>query len=228
MTEVEVELARDDALLQSVEHGAPPAFRTWRAARPVVVLGRAVDVAEEVDEAFCAAASIPIVRRSSGGRSVLVGPGTLQYAFALPYAVSDELATISGSKRFCNALLLAGLARACHVEDGTAAGTLAGRLGGAAVALRADESGDLVRGDRKVAGVALRRRRTAMLLHGTILMEADLSVIARALRHPIREPAYRLGRAHQDFLENLGRVDEAVLVAAVGASLARDSSNPQT
>ncbi len=74
-------------------------------------------------------------------------------------------------------------------------------------------------GGRKVAGLALRRRRAAMLLHGTILIDADLELIANALKRPVREPAYRDGRDHLEFLENLGQLDRAGLERNVRARL---------
>ncbi len=198
---VEEQLERDLRALATVEAGAGPQFRTWSAERPTVVVGRSVRVDQEVDEAFCAARAIPIVRRPSGGGAVLVGPGTLQYAFALPLAMDAELASIASSKRFCNRILLDALPRA----EG----------------LRADVSGDLVVGDRKIGGLALKRRRLAMLLHGTILMDADLALVGKALRHPLREPAYRKRRQHGDFLANLGPLDSRRLEADVRALLAR-------
>jgi len=207
---VEKELAADTRLLEDVEQGAPPGFRTWTVCHPTVVVGRSVLIEEEVDERFCAAHAIRIVRRPSGGRSVLVGPGTVQYAFALPYALGEELVTISGSKRFCNRLLLAGLGSALAAPS----------------AILEDVSGDLVVNGHKVAGLALRRRRTAMLLHGTILVAADLALIASALRHPKQEPAYRAGRTHAAFVANLGALDERVMrnvIAERLASLQRSS-----
>jgi lipoate-protein ligase A len=204
------ELERDLALLDEVEHGAPPCFRVWTTEEPAVVVGRSVEIAEEVHEAFCAGAGIPIVRRPSGGRSVLVGPGTVQYAFALPYSVAAELASIPGAKRFCNRVLAPAVERAAGLERG---------------AIEEDASGDLLRGGRKVAGLALRRKRSAMLLHGTILAGADLRLIARALKHPKSEPVYRRGRSHDDFLANVGSLDARELERIVRGSPALRSGS---
>lgn len=195
------ELERDQAMLASAESEGCHAFRTWTTPFSTVVVGRAVNIEDEVRTAFCRAHDIAVVRRSSGGRSVLVGPGTLQYSFALPYSLAPELASIGGAKRFCNALLLGALERGDELEQ--------------------DESGDLVLDGRKVAGLALRRRRNAMLLHGTILIDANVELIASALRRPVREPTYRDGRGHLEFLANLGPVDAADLERTVGEGLAR-------
>ncbi len=200
MGDVAAELDRDLAMLENAEQDGCYAFRTWTAARVTVVVGRAVKIDDEVRVGFCRTHDIDIVRRPSGGRSVLIGPGTLQYTFALPYSLAAELSSIGGAKRFCNELLLEGLA--------------CGR------ALEHDASGDLVFEGRKVAGLALRRKRNAMLLHGTILVDADIDLIASTLRQPLREPVYRDGRDHLEFLTNLGTIDTTRLEMIVRDRLA--------
>lgn len=194
------ELDTDLEMLSTAERERRASFRTWAVDGYTVVVGRAGRIEHEVETGFCARNGIAIVRRPTGGGAVVVGRGTLQYSFALPYALATELGSIAGSKAFCNALLCAALPR--------------GRE------LTADVSGDLVLGHRKVAGVALKRRREAMLLHGTILIDADLELIARAVKHPPREPAYRQRRSHESFLANLGPVSAPNLTRSVGRSLA--------
>ena len=185
------ELALDLRGLEQAESSGVAAFRVWTTEVPVVVVGRSVTVREEVQVEFCQREGIEIVERPSGGRSVLIATGTVQYSFTLPYSLADELESISGSKTFCNRLLRASSPDLSAVSE--------------------DGSGDLLLGSRKVGGLALKRGRNAMLLHGTILVAADLDLIARALRHPKREPAYREGRSHEDFLENIGQLDSAGL-----------------
>lgn len=196
----ERELEHDLELLGQAARQDRSAFRTWVTRRHTVVVGRAVDVDGEVDIQRCARLEVPIVRRPSGGRSVVIGPGTVQYTFALPYRLSAELTGIASSKRFCNRLLLEALADPRLAED---------------------DSGDLLVGDRKVGGLAIKRGRDAMMLHGTLLVAADIGVVASLLRHPLREPTYRRGRDHAQFLANLGELDREALARRVTASLAR-------
>lgn len=197
--EIAGELAADLVMLtRALEHGEP-SFRVWQSPKLVVVVGRAVEVDAEVDVSACRSFGVPIVRRPSGGRSVVIGPGTLQYTFALPYRIDPGLTAIPSSKSFCNRLLLDALGDP---------------------RVRSHHSGDLVLGDKKVAGLAIKRARDAMLLHGTILMAADLDMIGRLLRHPVLEPDYRRGRAHRDFLANLGPVVIAELAERVSCALA--------
>ena len=205
LAEVEQALARELAALEAVERGAPPWFAVWTVSRASVVVGRGVDAASEVDERFCAREGIAVVRRMSGGRSVYIGPGTLQYGYALPYSLAPELESISGAKRFCNARTLRALRQV---------------LGDEHARIEDEISGDLVVAGRKVAGLALRRRRNGVLVHGTILCDADIAAIGRALRHPVREPAYRAGRSHEQFLANVGAVDARAFERAVHEALA--------
>jgi lipoate-protein ligase A len=76
--------------------------------------------------------------------------------------------------------------------------------------------------ERKVSGNALRVRRHGVLYHGTLLDSFDLSLVARVLRHPPREPDYRSRRSHGAFLANLelGRnALEAIVRTAFNATL---------
>jgi len=146
------------------------------------------------------------VRRQSGGGTVLIGPGTLQWSCALPVREFSPFASISKTKAFCNELLRAAL------PDGDR--------------LCAEDCGDLTLGKRKVGGVALRRRRDAVMIHGTLLATADLELISVALRHPTREPDYRRGRGHRAFLATLGPIDPEFLEHRVRLLLAGLSALP--
>ena len=46
-------------------------------------------------------------------------------------------------------------------------------------------------------------KRTHFLYHGTLLYDYDLDRIARCLKTPPRQPAYRNGRPHREFIANL-------------------------
>src|SRR5262249_36514773 len=62
---------------------------------------------------------------------------------------------------------------------------------------------DLALGGRKFSGNAQQRKRGHLLHHGTLLYAFDVGRIARYLRLPPRQPEYRAGRSHRDFLRNL-------------------------
>jgi lipoate-protein ligase A len=62
---------------------------------------------------------------------------------------------------------------------------------------------DLALGALKFSGNSQRRKRAALLFHGTFLIGFDLPLIERALRMPSKQPDYRANRSHANFVVNL-------------------------
>ncbi len=71
---------------------------------------------------------------------------------------------------------------------------------------------------KKFSGNSLRVKRSHLLYHGTLLYDFDLALIERLLAHPPREPDYRAGRPHQQFVANLPAATSAVLRTALIAA----------
>lgn len=181
-------LALDEALLEAAHDGAlgAPVVRTWMAAETTIVLGSSSRVDDEVHVAACVEAGARLVRRPSGGLTVLLGPGCLVWSVVAPHPGGPPpLDAIHAS-------LLEPLAAALR-----AAGRPVERRGTSDLALVDG------REERKVSGNSLRVRRDAVLYHGTLLDSFDLDAVSRLLRHPPREPGYRGGRPHASFLANL-------------------------
>jgi lipoate-protein ligase A len=68
----------------------------------------------------------------------------------------------------------------------------------------------------KSSGNAQRRKRTHLLFHGTILVGLDLDLLDAVLRFPSKQPEYRAGRSHRDFVRNLP-LDRTALKSALRA-----------
>jgi lipoate-protein ligase A len=69
---------------------------------------------------------------------------------------------------------------------------------------------DLTVGPLKFSGNAQRRRRHALLFHGTFLLYMDFELIEQTLKLPHRQPVYRQNRTHKDFLFNLNLPAELI------------------
>jgi lipoate-protein ligase A len=178
-------LALDEALLLQAEAGGgPEVLRVWESPGRAVVLGAGCRLAEEVAEECCAADEVPILRRSSGGGTVLLGPGCLCYTLVLALEREPALREIRPSYRYI-------------------LGRLAQALGEGIPGIEAAGISDLAVTGRKVSGTAQQRKRSFLLHHGTLLYNFDLALIPRYLREPPRSPDYRAGRDHLAFVQNL-------------------------
>jgi lipoate-protein ligase A len=173
----------DWALFQAVERGETHhVYRCWQTARPVVVAGRHRPLSDDVRLDACRADAVPIVRRPSGGGTVVLGDGCLNYAVACSFVSRPELIDVPASF----ATILRAIADALDVPGLSLCGGT-----------------DLALDGRKVSGNAQRRGRRALLHHGTLLFAFDPSLAARYLKEPARQPAYRAGRRHADFMTNI-------------------------
>lgn len=180
-------LACDEALLEYCEASPEPGvLRFFEPDSPMVVLGFSNRLAVEADVPACQREKVPILRRLSGGGTVVLGPGCLAYSLVLPIDSAQELRTVTGTNRFVmerNRATLERLVRKpVHIQGHT----------------------DLTIGDRKFSGNSQRRLRRALLFHGTFLLDFDLECVERLLHMPTLQPDYRGRRRHRDFLINLG------------------------
>ncbi len=203
------DLALDEALLEEAEQGRPSGdageavsdsaelLRIWEPTRPCVVLGRSSRLQQEVNLDRCRELEIPVLRRASGGATVVTGPGCLMYAVLLSYERRPELRSLDVAHRF----VMETQQRAVS------------RLG-----LECQIRGicDLAWGERKFSGNSLRCRRQYLLYHGTLLYDFPLELLASVLGVPERQPEYRRQRTHLDFVTNLP-VQRPALIAALRA-----------
>ena len=190
------DLALDEALLEWAEEtqDCQGILRVWEPSETLVVLGRGSKVAEEVELERCRQAGVPVLRRCSGGATVVTGPGCLMYAVVLSYDSFPELRALDEAHRFVMQRLMWSL----------------DRLG---IPSQMQGTCDLTISDRKVSGNSLRVRRTHFLYHGTLLYEMDLECIDRLLRMPPRRPEYRADRAHRDFVARIEAPRESLVAA---------------
>jgi lipoate-protein ligase A len=75
-------------------------LRFWESAEYFVVVGYANKVTAEVNQAACAEMNVPILRRCSGGGTVLQGPGCLNYSLILPFDETGPLRNITAANQF--------------------------------------------------------------------------------------------------------------------------------
>jgi len=186
-------------LLEAAEAGQnPPTLRFWESSRYFIALGYTNRAAIECDVSQCARHSIPILRRVTGGGTVMQGVGCLNYALVQHIESGDSLnvgatndSVMEAVRCALNPLLSGGVERHGHT--------------------------DLTWRGRKFSGNAQKRKARHFLFHGTILLDFDVELVQGCLRPPSKQPEYRANRGHLDFIGNIPLEREAVKAALANA-----------
>ncbi len=167
-----------------------PGIALWVCRDAAVAIGLAQDPERETDAGALEQDGVALVRRASGGGAVLLYPGVLCWE---SWAAADSVRRLldggepdirrsyealsrparSGLERLGVKTVFAGV---CDLSVPMPDGTL-----------------------RKIAGMAQLRRRQRILVHGSILAAADVSILSNYVRFPADVPEYRRGRSHRDF-----------------------------
>lgn len=173
-----------------------PALALWLPAGVTVALGLSQSPERELVLDAVARDRVGVVRRQSGGGAVVLYRGVLCWEAVSPVAAMVEAegeAGIRKSYEFLSRPVITAL----------------NRLGlGVHRAGVCDLSLDWRGTKRKVAGTAQLRRRDAVLVHGSLLVDPDLELLSRYLRLPDDQPDYRRGRSHRDFCASVAEILE--------------------
>lgn len=178
-------LALDEALLECAEQGqSGEVLRWWESPVYFVVLGAGGSATQEVRTQACEELGIPVLRRCSGGGTVVQGPGCMNYTLILDRARRPQLSTIDQTNDWV-------------------LGELKASLNSGAVDCTREGTSDLTCDGFKFSGNAQRRRKRWILFHGTLLYNFELGIITDCLTEPAKQPDYRNQREHSKFVRNL-------------------------
>ncbi len=154
-----------------------------RPAQTMVVLGRGSRPEQELQLSACEQDGVPIFRRRGGGCAVVLDEGNLVVSFV------RSAPGFGDHQRLFDQL-------SAWLIDGLRQAGIAG--------IKQTGFSDLVWEGRKVAGACLHRSGALLYYSASLLVRPDLAIIERYLKHPPREPEYRQGRSHREFLAALG------------------------
>ncbi len=179
------QIACDEAMLRMAADGLTgECVRFYELPCHAVVMGLSGRYRVETRHRQCRDAGVSVLRRSSGGGTVLLGPGCLVYAVILD--VLNRTAIASRSRAYKWIL-----------------GKVSTALAGLNVDARPSGISDISCNGRKVGGSSQQWRRRFLLHHGTLMYDMDRSLMSVYLQHPPTEPDYREGRSHETFTQNL-------------------------
>ena len=177
----------DEVLLQqAAKEGAGESLRLWESPVYFIVLGLAGKPEDDVHTKRCVTDKIPVLRRTSGGGTVIQGPGCLNFSLVLSKQKRPALNDLHQSYR---EILL----------------PVVERLKQEGVNTQFHPVSDLALEDglKKFSGNAQHRLKDFILHHGTLLYDFDLGFIEKYLAMPKNIPDYRMARPHHNFVTNI-------------------------
>ena len=169
-------------------------LRFWELSDYYVVLGRSNAKQTEVYTKNANEMNIKILKRSSGGGTVILGPGCLCYSLFIPTNF-EHCNTISKT----NIYVMSQLKKALYAQNST---------------IKIQGITDLCLAHKKFSGNAQRRLKDTLLFHGTFLYNFNLDIISKFLKHPSKEPEYRKKRNHSDFITNIN-IEKAKIIKLI-------------
>lgn len=172
----------DDELLAKVAVSGEPGIRIYPFDHNAVVAGRGSRLSRELNLDRIHRDGIALYRRRGGGCAVFLDPGNLIISIAFP---AEGFGNVSPLFNAASDVVIRGLERA-------------GIKG-----VYQDGISDLVMEDRKVGGSCFHRSRNLAYYSAALLVSPDLDAMETYLPHPPREPEYRRGRLHREFVRGL-------------------------
>ena len=173
---------QDDAVIDQVRRDGAARVRVDRVAGTSVVLGRGGKPEIELRPEMLRADGVPVLRRRGGGCAVVLDPGNLVASVTLPL---PGVGGVTSAFDAVSRLMIDALA-AVGVPGVTREGV-----------------SDLALDGRKIGGSCIYRTKGLLHYTTTLLVDPDTDLMERYLAHPPREPEYRRGRRHREFVTGL-------------------------
>jgi len=174
-----------DHIWERLSTPEPFILELWQPRDLAVVVGYSQKTTMEVYLGNCRRDGVPVIRRRGGGGAVVLMPGVVCLTCAFTSARSDSPYFFF---KEINNWIVAVLADRCGVQN---------------LSLRGIS--DIALNDRKILGCAMWKSRRSFLYQGSLLVDPALALMDRYLLHPSREPDYRQGRGHGEFVTSLAR-----------------------
>ena len=189
----------DDALIAAVQSDRQPRVKVYNPDFTAVVLGRGSRADTEIDLEACLIDEIPVYQRSGGGCSVVVDPGNVIVSIVLPTE------GIADNRKYFDKISQMLIVK---LEEIGITGVYQ------------DGISDLVVDSLKVGGSCIKRSKDYLYYTTTILVDPEMALIDQYLSHPPREPGYRNGRSHDNFMGMLSKKDSSLTANKLAFDLA--------
>lgn len=159
-----------------------PRFSVWIPDKTYIILGASNQPEESLFAEKVIQDQITVMKRSSGGQTVLLTPNNLIISI-----VFDSKKKLQPKEIFnrTNATIILAMEEA-------------GIKG-----LSLNGISDIAISGKKILGSAMYQNKDLLLYHAVLNLGEPASTFEKYLKHPVKEPDYRNGRKHADFVSSL-------------------------
>lgn len=156
-------------------------FKFWIPDKKYLILGAGNNPEDSLIIENVILDKIPVYKRPSGGQTVLISPETL--VISVVFVNSD----LQPKKVFnkINSIIIKTLN-----EKGIENLLLKG-------------ISDIAIGEKKILGSSIYRKKEKYFYHAVLNISESPDIFERYLKHPTKEPEYRQGRSHKDFVTSI-------------------------
>lgn len=165
-----------------LEPGFNGDYYIWQPNNIYIVLGRANNIESSVIEENALLDNVKIFKRPSGGESVILSPKMLVFSSKFKKErdkrPGDYFAAINSSL----------------IKELTALGMRD---------LYSKGISDISINNKKIMGSSMYMTGNTLFYHAVLNVHEDVNLLSRYLKHPGREPNYRLGRSHTEFVTSI-------------------------
>lgn len=187
----------DAALMPS--DNTHPGVLAWIPKAARVVLGSSSDMEKALDFETINQDKIPITRRPSGGESMFLSPNMAAVSLCVSLDTGFNPKSIFQETGRRLLLALSDLGIQANIRG----------------------TSDVCLGERKILGSSIYMAKGHLFYHAVLNVGEDPHMIQRYLKHPVREPEYRKGRPHGEFVTSLKAAGYSVDAEQVREALER-------
>lgn len=157
-------------------------FKTWQPDNVYLILGQSNSIDDSLNDEQVEKDKITVYKRPSGGQTVILSPRTL------------VLSTTITASKFINP----------YVYFRTINGLIINILQNFKITnLHYKGISDIAIGEKKILGSAIYRNHQKVFYHAVLNVSQNTDMMEKYIKHPVKEPDYRLGRSHADFVTSL-------------------------
>ena len=164
------------------DNNSSTSFYVWIPDKTYLILGRSNNIESSLIVDRLKKDRIKVFKRPSGGETVVLTPRTLVISAVI---ISEEFKNTRKYFKIFNQKIIDVLEK--HGIDG----------------LSHKGISDITLNNRKVLGSAIYRTKGKLFYHSVLNISEPVSTIEKYIKHPGREPDYRNGRKHSEFVTSL-------------------------